>query len=201
MERGTSTLFAGVAAAAALPVCALLLGLPLWLSAAVAGGIFIGLKLALRPSGFGLDIGALQEAQSETVRGLIADGSAALDRLRRTVPAIKDQSMHGAVQTLAGTADKILARVSADPTRAMGVRRFLTFYLPNAASIAEGWRTLESNANPAPERMAQTRDVITALNDAFHRFESEADAPELQELDLNLKVVKDSLKSDLEKTA
>ena len=38
----------------------------------------------------------------------------------------------------------------------MAVRRLLTFYLPNAASLAEGWVTLEGSAVPSPERMAQT---------------------------------------------
>ena len=83
----------------------------------------------------------------------------------------------------------------------MAVRRFLTFYLPNAAGITEGWQTLERNANPAAERVAQTREVMKALGDAFQKFASQADTPELEELDLNLKVVKDALKSDLEKTS
>jgi hypothetical protein len=201
MERGTSTFVAGVAAAIALPACVFWLQLPLWLSLTVAGGIFLGLYFALRPSGFGLNMDALQEAQSDTTRGLISDGSDALDRLKRTVPAIQDTSMKKAVQGLCGTADKILANIKTDPVRVMAVRRFLTFYLPNAASIAEGWQTLERNASLSPERVAQTRDVMSALGDAFKKFASDADAPELQELDLNLKVVKDSLKADLEKAA
>jgi len=201
MERGTSIFVAGLAAAVALPVCVFALGLPLWLGVAIAAGVFFGLTLALRSSGFGLNVDALEEAQSDTTRGLITDGGAALDRLKRTVPAIQDASMRKSVQGLCGTADKILANIRTDPVRVMAVRRFLTFYLPNAASIAEGWQTLERNASLSPERVAQTRDVMGALGDAFKKFASDADAPELQELDLNLKVVKDSLKADLEKAA
>lgn len=201
MERGSSILVGGLAAAVALPVCVFALGLPLWLGLGISAGVYFGLTLALRPSGFGLNMDALQEAQSDTTRGLISDGSDALARLKRTVPAIKDASMKSAVQGLGATADKILANIKTDPVRVMAVRRFLTFYLPNAASIAEGWQTLERNGSLSTERVAQTRDVMSALGDAFKKFASDADAPELQELDLNLKVVKDSLKADLEKAA
>ena len=49
--------------------------------------------------------------------------------------------------------------------------------------------------------MPCTRIWQRPWNIAFKKFASDADAPELQELDLNLKVVKDSLKADLEKAA
>jgi hypothetical protein len=201
MDRGTSTLIAGVAGALAFPLLVFGLALPLWLSLVVALGIFGGLLLALRPRGFGFDVDAMTEAQSDTVRGLISDGTAALGRIKRIAPAIGDPAMKSAVQSLAATSDQILAHVGNDSSRAMAVRRYLTFYLPNAASIAEGWQTLESNAGSPPERKEQARDVMKALNEAAMKYASDADQPELNELDLSLKVVKDALKSDLEKTA
>ncbi|MEJ0024820.1 MAG: 5-bromo-4-chloroindolyl phosphate hydrolysis family protein [Rhizomicrobium sp.] len=200
MDRGTSTLIAGIAGGLAFPLLALVLGLPLWLSLIVALAIFGGLLLMLRPSGFGLNLDAMTEAQSDTVRGLIGDGTAALGRIKRIAPAIKDTAMQASLRTLAKTGDQIVAHVQGDTSRAMAVRRFLTFYLPNAASIAEGWQVLESSAGSTPQRMQQARDVIALLNEAAAKYAGEADAPELSELDLSLKVVKDSLKSDLEKT-
>ena len=201
MDRGTSTLIAGVAGALAFPLLVFGLSLPLWLGLVVALGVFGGLVLALRPSGFGLNLDAMVEAQSDTVRGLISDGSQALARIKRIAPQIADPAMKSAVQALASSSDQILARVGSDPSRAMAVRRYLTFYLPNAASIAEGWQTLEASAGSPPERKEQAREVMKALNDAAVKYASEAEAPELNELDLSLKVVSDSLKSDLEKTA
>ncbi len=201
MERGTSTFLAGAVGAAVLPASVFLLNLPFWLGGVIAVGVFGGLHLALKPSGFGLKLDDMSEAQMETVRGLISDGNEALDRLKQTIPNIKDAKMKAMVQNLSATADKLFARLRGNPDRAMSVRRMLTFYLPNAAAIAEGWETLERNADPSPQRIAQTRDVMAALNDAFTKFAGEADAPELQDLDLSLKLVKDSLKADLEKTA
>jgi hypothetical protein len=104
------------------------------------------------------------------------------------------------VQSLAKTTDAVLTDVRANTDRAMVVRRLFTFYLPNAVSVAEGWQTLERHVNPSPVRVQQTRDTMQALNDAFVKYAQDADAPEMQELDTTLKVLRDSLKSDLEKT-
>jgi 5-bromo-4-chloroindolyl phosphate hydrolysis protein len=199
MEQGTSTFMAGLAAAVVLPVCVLVLGLPLWLGAVVAAGIFVGLHLALRSRGFGLKLDDMAEARSETVRALIDDGRAALERLASAAKSIRDAGVRAVAQSLVKTATDIIGHVEEQPERAMAVRRFLTFYLPNAAAIAQGWCTLEGNAQPSAERMTQTREVLTALKDAFAKFENQADAPELEELDLSLKVMKDSLKAELEK--
>ncbi len=199
MERGTSTMIAGAAAAIALPLCVLVLGLPLWFGALIALGIFTGLHLALRSQGFGLKLDDMSEAQSETVRALVDEAGQALSRMRATARLIRDVPMRELVTGLANTAGGILDHVKDAPVRAMAVRRFLTFYLPNAAAVAQGWQTLEGNSDPSPERMTQTREVMGALKDAFAKFENDADAPELSELDLNLKVIKDSLKADLEK--
>jgi len=65
--------------------------------------------------------------------------------------------------------------------------------------VADGWRALENKHTPAPEIELQTRETMAALNDAFGRFADEAHEPQLQTLDLDLKVLKDALKADLER--
>ncbi|MBV9993326.1 MAG: 5-bromo-4-chloroindolyl phosphate hydrolysis family protein [Alphaproteobacteria bacterium] len=202
MGRESATLIAGLAAAVAFPALALGLSLPLWLSAVVTAGVFAGLWYLLRSGGrAGVDDEALLDARAETARGLIDDASDALARLKQVAPKIQDQTMRGEVQALAKTTDGVIADVRANPDRAMSVRRMFTFYLPNALGVAEGWQTLERHANPSPVRVQQARDTMRALNETFLKFAQDADAPEMQQLDTTLKVLKDSLKSDLEKTA
>ncbi len=46
--------------------------------------------------------------------------------------------------------------------------------------------------------MQQTRDTMHALNQAFVKFAQDADAPDIQEMDTTLKLLKDSLRADLE---
>ncbi len=200
MSRGTAILVAACAAAVVLPVTALGLNLPFWLDGGASLGVFGGLYLLLRrpKPGESLDEDAMVEARDQTARELSANAATAVDRLRRAAGKVRDVAMRGQIAALASTGDQVLKSVRADPSKAMAVRRLLTFYLPTAASLAEGWRTLEERRTPAPERAEQTRQTMRTLNEAFSRFADDLTAPQMQTLDLDLKVLNDALKSDLE---
>jgi hypothetical protein len=93
-----------------------------------------------------------------------------------------------------------MAEARADPSCAMQVRRLFTFYLPSAASVAEGWRAMEGKPEPEPELAKQTRETVASLNDAFSQFAEEMHEPKMQALELDLRVLNDSLKRDLEES-
>jgi hypothetical protein len=135
----------------------------------------------------------------DTAQALITEGAAALNRLHKAGAKVSDPEMQAAVGKLCSTATRILEDIRQDPSRAMPMRRVLCFYLPNAASLAEGWRALETRRTPSPERMAQTRDTMRSLTEAFDRFHDELVQPQMQVLDLDLKVLNDALKHDLER--
>jgi hypothetical protein len=201
MGRDTTTLITGVAAAIVLPLLVLGLKLPLWLCGLIAAGVFVGLWYVLRASSpVGIDGEKILEARTQTTDALLADADVSLNRLKKVTPLIQDAQMRGEAQSLCATTDSVMADVRNDPDRVMAIRRLFTFYLPNAVSVAEGWQTLERHANPSADRVQQTRETMHSLNDAFKKYAQDADAPEIQELDTTLKVLRDSLKSDLEKT-
>jgi hypothetical protein len=202
LSRGTAILLAAVAAAFVMPAAAIGLHLPLWLDLGLSGGTFAGGFLLLRSGKQDtLDTEMLTDARNQTALGLVRDGQAALDRMKKALTQIKDPAVRGQVDSLARTGQKVVTDIRADSSRAMAVRRLLTFYLPNAASIAEGWVALEGRATPSPERMAQTGATLRALNEAFAKFSDDMVEPQMQTLDIDLKVVNDALKADLEKTA
>jgi hypothetical protein len=196
-----ATLLASLAAALAFPLLALVLHLPWWLAALVTAAIFAGVWLVLKPPAGGgvLDDTAL-EARNDTSRLLLAEASEAVARLQKVGKSIRDPGMRDQVARLTQTGERVLKDVRETPARAMAVRRLLTFYLPNAASVAEGWRTLESRAAPSTERMTQAREVMHGLTDAFAKYADDVAEPELETLDLDLKVLKDALKADLKTT-
>ena len=199
LSRGTAILLAAGAGALAFPAASLGLGLPLWLDAALTAGLAGGVYFAVRSGAPAtLDDEALADARLQTGRGLLVDATAALERMRKAQAAVRDPAVRGQIGDLLRTGQKVIGDVRADPTKAMAVRRLLTFYLPNAASLAEGWVALESRAAPSPERMTQTGQTLRALNEAFSRFSDDLMEPQMQTLDIDLKVVNDALKSDLE---
>ena len=171
-------------------------GLALGLAFGVGGALFGVLGLGRRGGGRG----PAQDGRAETARELIAEGQAALERLRRTGRAVRDELMREEIKLLAMKAERVIREAQADPSCAMQVRRLFTFYLPNAASVAEGWRVLENKPQPEPVLSAQTRETVANLNDAFSRFAEEMHEPKLQTLDLDLRVLNNALKQDLEET-
>ncbi|HZZ87218.1 MAG TPA: 5-bromo-4-chloroindolyl phosphate hydrolysis family protein [Caulobacteraceae bacterium] len=202
LSRGNATLLGACAAGVAMPLGAFVVGLPLWIDGPISAGVGLGLFFLLRsgkqPS---LDEQVLNDARAQTGRSLLPDALDALDRMKQAMGRIKDPAVRGQVADLITKGRKVVDQVRADPGRAMAVRRLLTFYLPNAASLAEGWVALEGRALPSPERMTQTGDTLRALNQAFAKFADDMAEPQMQTLDVDLKVVNDALKSDLEKTA
>jgi hypothetical protein len=196
---GTSTLIAGIIAALVLPLLALGLRLPLFVSVGLTIGLFFALQGLFAPKPpRAAQAEPLDEARQQTADALIGEGRAALDRLRRAGRALQDKRMRADVERLSATADRVLRDVEADPGKAMSVRRLMTFYLPNAASLTEGWRALEGRALPSPERERQTRETVAHLNEAFDRFADALVQPQVQTLDLDLKVLNDALKTDLD---
>ncbi|HWA89852.1 MAG TPA: 5-bromo-4-chloroindolyl phosphate hydrolysis family protein [Rhizomicrobium sp.] len=194
-------MIACVAAAVVLPLLVLGLNLPLWLCGLIAAGVFVGLWYLLRAgSPVGIDGEKIVEARAETAYGLLSAADVSLNRLKKVVPLIQDAQMRGEAQNLCSTMDSVMAELRENPDRVMAIRRLFTFYLPNAVSVAEGWQVLERHADPSADRMQQTRETMQGLNDAFRKYAQDADAPDMQDLDITLKVLRSSLKADLEKT-
>jgi len=204
MNSGTAATVAGVVAALIPPPLVLAAGVPAWLALMIAFAVFVALWLLLKPkqrralASGRLDVGAMAEERRGTAGDLLREGDAALERLRAAPRRIHDQLMREEIRLLTMKADRVLREVRNDPDKVMAVRRLLTFYLPNAASVAEGWRALENKSEPSPERVRQTRETMAGLNDAFTRFADQLHEPQMQTLDLDLKVLNDALKQDLD---
>ena len=207
LSSGAAALAAGAVAAMIPPVLVLGMDQSIWMGLGVAAGAFFGVRGVLssgrsrgRPAPGGrLEPGAIADAREETARDLIAEGGAALDRLRNTGRLIRDELMREEIKLISMKADRLMRDVHGDPGKVLAVRRLLTFYLPNAASVAEGWRALENKQSPSTERMVQTRETMASLNDAFSRFADDLHEPQMQTLDLDLKVLNDALKADLQR--
>ena len=199
VNSGTSALLAGTVAALLPPVLVVgfdqPIGLGLGLGFGLGGALFGMLGLARGRPPSALD--GLPEARASTAKALIEEGQAALDELRATTRLVRDALMREELKLLVMKAERVLSEVRTEPSCAMQVRRLFTFYLPNAANVAEGWRALESKSERAPDLEVQTRDTVAALNDAFTRFADEMHEPKMQALDLDLKVLNSALKEDL----
>ncbi|MDX8446588.1 5-bromo-4-chloroindolyl phosphate hydrolysis family protein [Mesorhizobium captivum] len=190
---------AGLVSAALLIGLSALTHFPFLVSAVISVLVFAGLVFVLAPRQLfeGIDLGSIGGGQVAFARELLAQAQPAADRLTAAAGSIADKDMKAKVKNLSDIAVDVIARVEAKPASAASVRRFLTYYVPQAAEVAEGYASLADRRAPNRQRLANVGAVITKLQDAFvHYADSLADS-ELGTLDVDLRLIQESLKEDI----
>jgi hypothetical protein len=189
---------AGAVGAVLLPLL-VIAGLPFLLALGIAALAFAGLVILLRPRQLfeGLDVNALGREKVGLAGDLLTEAIPAADRLAAVAGHIADRAVKEKVRHLDQIARDVFARVEANPATANRVRRFLSYYLPRAAEVAEGYAALEAMRAPDPERLKSVGDVIGKLEDAFVHYADSLVDNALSGLDIDLKLIQQSIKEDL----
>jgi 5-bromo-4-chloroindolyl phosphate hydrolysis protein len=182
-----------------VPVLAVGAGMPFWLACliGVAGGGGVGVLLTPRSAFPRLDASGAARGKIEFVRELLTDAEPLAARLDAAAKAIRAPQIAERVRHLSSVARNIFAELEKDPLRVDRVRRFLTYYLPRAAEIAEAYGTLEASALSDASRMTSTGELIDRLDAAFTRYAASLRDADLDKLDIALKLLKSSLDEDL----
>lgn len=200
---GMNWIVAGLAAALLLPVLAFMVQLPFFLALGISAAAFFGLVLLLAPRGLfeGIDVSAINKGKLELVRKVLAEAMPALDRLDGASQRIRNGAIRKTTESLTATARTIFERIEKNPDRMTSVQRFLTYYLPAAAELAESYGVLEQQRAPDAARLKQTESVIGKLNDAFSHYADTMLESDLAGLETDLRLIERSVKDDLGTTA
>ena len=198
-RSGLNWLAGGAAGAVLVPVLALGAGLPFVVACAagaLAGG---GLVLLLAPGNRfkGLEASGVARSKIEFARELLTEADPCVERLEAAAKAIRTKAIAEGVRHLASVARGIFEGIERDPLRVDRVRRFLTYYLPRAAEIAEAYQTLESSPGADASRLSATGETIERLSGAFTEYARNLREAELDKLDVELKLLKRSLDEDI----
>ncbi len=173
--------------------------MPFWIAAVVGLLVFAGLVFLLAPRRLfeGLDIKVIGRGRVAFARELLEGAVPAAQRLGTAADDIADKQTAARVRHLAEIAADVFRKVEARPESANSVRRFLSYYLPRAAEVAEGFAVIEAKRAPDVKQLEDVRAVLVKLEDAFvHYADSLVDA-ELGTLDTDLRLIQASLKEDL----
>jgi 5-bromo-4-chloroindolyl phosphate hydrolysis protein len=198
VKNDLNWIIAGIAAAVLLPLLTVI-GLPFVVAATVAVVAFIGLVFFLRPRALfeGLDVNALGRDKVAFATDLLKEAGPAADRLSAAAIGITDKTIKERVRHLEQIAREVFGKVEANPGSAAGIRRFLSYYLPRAAEVSEGFAALEDKRAPDQKRLGEVGEVIGKLEDAFVHYADSLVDNELGSLDIDLKLIQQSLKEDL----
>jgi hypothetical protein len=190
---------AGIVAAAVLAGLAVGLTVPFVISVLIAAFVFGGLVLLLSPRRLfeGIDVKRIGQGRVAFARDLLTEASPSLDKLRAVGEHIRDKAVADRVRHLAAIASDVFRKVEATPSGAAAVKRFLAYYLPQAAQVAEAYDVLEDQHTPDPARLAEIRDIIERLETAFAHYADSLAEAELGTLDTDLKLIEASLKEDI----
>src|SRR5262245_26232315 len=147
---GLNWIAGGAAAAILLPLLAIGIGMPFWIAGVVsllAGGGIIAM-MAPRRLFAQLDASGAERGKIEFARELLTEAEPLAGRLEEAADSIRAKKVADRVRHLVKIARDIFSAIERDPLRIDRVRRFLTYYLPRAAEIAEAYGSLESSLVP-----------------------------------------------------
>jgi 5-bromo-4-chloroindolyl phosphate hydrolysis protein len=195
----TGWIVGGAVAAVLVPLLAIGVGMPFWLACVIGIATGGGTVAALAPrSAFPLlDASGAARGKVAFARELLTDAVPLAERLDVAAASIRERKVVESVRHLAVIARRIFAAIEKDPLRIDRVRRFLTYYLPRAAEIAEAYGAVERSTLPDPQRLASTSELIDRLDIAFTRYATGLQDADLDNLDIELKLLKSALDEDL----
>ena len=199
VPSGLNWIAGGAAAAILLPLLAIGAGMPFWIAGVIsvlAGGGVVAM-LAPRKMFAQLDASGAERGKIEFARELLTEAEPLAERMDEAATLIQAKKVAERVRHLVKIARDIFAAIERDPLRIDRVRRFLTYYLPRAAEIAEAYGALERSAAPDTERLKSTGELIDRLDTAFTRYAANLQDADLDKLDIELKLLKSSLDEDI----
>jgi 5-bromo-4-chloroindolyl phosphate hydrolysis protein len=191
-------ILAGGVAAVLVPLLSFF-GVPFLLAIVIALVAFGGLVLLLAPRRpfEGIDISRVGRQKVAFAQELLAAAVPAAERLRTAASRIDQAGVKARVLRLATMAEDVFAKVEANPAGVSSVKRFLGYYLPRAADVAEGYAAIEEKHNPDRARLDEVAGVIDKLETAFAHYADSLVESELGTLDIDLKLIQASMKEDI----
>lgn len=197
---GRMSWIAGAAAAAILlPLLVFGAGMPLWAACVVSVAAGGGLSVSISPRKpfERLDGSGAARGKIAFARDLLAEAEPHAVRLEVAAGSIGTPKVADRIRHMARVAREIFAGVEDDPLRVDRVRRFLTYYLPRAADLAENYASMERGAMRDASRVATAGELIERLDGAFTHYAANLQQADLGNLDIELKLLRDALDADL----
>lgn len=193
-------IIAGLLAAAVLPAAVFLAGIPYYAALPIAAALFGAIVYLLAPRRplEGLNVDAIGRGQIAAAQNALEEADADLDAIEGAAKRIRTQDVAAAVAHLAVTARGLLHQVEQDPGKLADVRRLVAVYLPRTREIATSYADIEGRGSQDQARTERVRGVLKRIDETFQHFGERMVEGEAKDLDIELNLLDDSIKQELE---
>lgn len=132
------------------------------------------------------------------VDALISEARAQLDEIARANDAIAEPQLSAQIEDIEATCRLILARLEEQPGMLSSLRTFLRYYLPATLKLLTARAKLEGevNAGESQQIAARIREAMAAVQKAFHKQLDALNEFRFINLESEMDVLTDMLKSD-----
>jgi DNA repair ATPase RecN len=193
-------LIAGLAAAIVLPVAVFVAAIPFYAAVPIAVVLFAALTLLLAPRRplEGISMASVARGDVVAAQAALEDADRDLDAIEAATKKIKTPDIAQAITHLAGSARGLLSQVEAEPAKLAEIRRLVAVYLPRTRDITESYADIESRGKLDPARTERVRAVLKRIDDTFQHFGQRLVEGQAKSLDVDLSLLEDSIKQELE---
>jgi 5-bromo-4-chloroindolyl phosphate hydrolysis protein len=140
---------------------------------------------------------SLPNGRAELVQQVLGEAATSLRALDALMPRLRHPDSVSSVARIVAVGNRIMQSVAANPEKLAIAQRVFTYYCPETVKVADALSKLEHDANPDVERITGTQTVLKKLEVLFERTELELKADQGKELDIDLKLLDQSIESDL----
>lgn len=191
-------LIAGAAGGLFAPLATFALGLPVYATLPGAVLVFFGLRMMLAPRELfeGLPDGKFARSRLDLAREVLGGAQRALAELDDHAGMLRDDAVKQQLVHLGRITQDVVAEVEKNPGRLTSIQRLLTYYLPAAVRLAEGYAALERKRHPSEKRLRETRDMIGRLDGIFSDYADRLVMPEVEGLDVELRLLDDAIREE-----
>lgn len=129
---------------------------------------------------------------------VIRSGRDAMRRIRQANDVIADEALSAHIDSIENSCGQILSILEQRPQLLPQLRTFLRYYLPTTLKLLDARARLESTANTPKAREVRTRisEAVGVIDKAFLRQVEALDEYRFIDLESEMDVLRDMLKSD-----
>lgn len=140
---------------------------------------------------------ALQAGKTEFVTKILQEGHANLKALETAMTGLRHPQSIGSVTQIIEIGRRLMNEIAESPEHANSVQRLFTYYAKEASKVVEGLGKIETEKNPDISRIMATHNILQKIQVLFESTEIELRQDENKSLDIDLKLLDQSLQSDL----